>query len=111
MVDFVKIAGKEHPISICWGAICEYCEIVGIEKLTDLARLMDASPLQICQFLWICLWYGAKADGRQEPDITPDEMLLLVDNVTISDFLKVVGKRLSTPPSEDEEDGDVKKKK
>lgn len=111
MVDFVKIAGKEHPISICWGAICEYCELVGIDKLSDLGRLMEASPLQICQFLWICLWYGAKADGRQEPEIKPDELLMLVDQVTISDFIKVVGKRLSTPPAEDGEDGDVKKKK
>ena len=111
MVDFVKIAGKEHPISICWGAICEYCELVGIDKLSDLGRLMEASPLQITQFLWICLWYGAKADGLQNPEIKAEDLLILVDQSTISEFLRIVGKRMSSPSSEDADDADVKKKK
>lgn len=110
MVDFIKIAGKEHPVSVCWGAICEFCELIGINKLTEMQRLMEASPIQITQFLWICLWYGAKADGHNEPDVKPEDLLVLVDQKCITDFITIVGKRLSSP-AEDEGDADGLKKK
>lgn len=112
MVDFVKISGKEHPVSVCWGAICEFCELVGIDKLTDMYKLAEASPLQISQFLWICLWYGAKAEGLDAPEISPDELLLQCDQKTITDFFMLVQKRIAHPASEgDENNDDVKKKK
>lgn len=109
MVDYLKINGKEYPVKVCWGAICEFCEVMGVTKMTDLAMISDASPLQITQLLWICLWYGAKAEGLQEPTISPQELLSDLQHHELMEFLHIFGKRFGRP--EEDEDAEVDKKK
>ena len=87
-------------MSVCWGAICEFCEVIGINKLTDLEQLTNASPLQMMQFLWICLWYGARQEGMSEPALKPEELMHQVDHQAMIDFLQLTSRRMSCGSSE-----------
>lgn len=109
MVDYITISGREYPVSVCWGAICEYCDLIGVSKLIDIQQIMHSSPTQMTQFLWICLWYGAKQENQTEPEIKPTDLFILVDQKVMIDFIKIISKRMAVEADPETSNEDKKK--